>query len=797
MTRVDLHLHSNASLTAGEWFSKYFGCPESYVDPVAQYNACKARGMNLVTLTDHDTIEGGLQLMDRPDFFLSEEVSTKFPENGCVMHVLVWNLTPDQHAVIAQIRRNVYDLVPYLRQQGLAHGLAHPLLSPNWKLDAETLEKCLVLFPALERRNGMCDQRLDRDMAHLIDSISPGILASLAKKHNLSLPPMGPRFPALFGGSDDHVNRRSGLNYTEVDGEVDATTFFRKVMAGEGRPVGTPGDLNIMAMSIYSTSHEHLRQRSDFRASRRDILVDFADLLAGREKPTDPNHDHVIPDVRDSLLRAAAQANVGRGPALDMTTIPTANPDQTDAAIMDAVAKVADGLFAKGLGALAEAVVDWDVYQLFVALRELGTALAVSTPALFAANDFGNQYAQVERVWKNWTAFPAPARDQHLAVFSDSLNVLDGGVAAWCARFGSAAASAHRQVWFATCGTEGGESDLNTLPTVARFEVPFYDGFELVIPSLTATIARMWKLGVTHVELSTPGPVGIIGLLAARLLGLPVTSSYHTDLPDLLRALTGHNSIGRGCERYLGYFYRAVDRVFAFSPASRTKLVAMGVPEDRIGILPSAVDPGDFSPDRRSASAFAAHGLDFGDQPIVLSVGRVSAEKNLPMAIEAVGLLQDRSPAPRIVIVGDGPERKTLEEQYKDTPFVSFLGFQSGDTLRALYASASVFAFTSKVDTLGLVNLEALASGLPILVPDDSAIAAFLQDGENALTYPYDAASLAGRIRLLLDHPELRHKLSVTGRQYSLERWERGGFDQLWEGYLQATADRHSSTSPS
>ena len=83
-----------ASIGNDEWYTRLFGCPESYADPARQYELCKQRGMTLVTLTDHDTINGGLTLIDRPDFFLSEEITALFPENGCVMHVLAWNITP-------------------------------------------------------------------------------------------------------------------------------------------------------------------------------------------------------------------------------------------------------------------------------------------------------------------------------------------------------------------------------------------------------------------------------------------------------------------------------------------------------------------------------------------------------------------------------------------------------------------------------------------------------------------------------------------------------------------------------
>ena len=121
-----------------------------------------------------------------------------------------------------------------------------------------------------------------------------------------------------------------------------------------------------------------------------------------------------------------------------------------------------------------------------------------------------------------------------------------------------------------------------------------------------------------------------------------------------------------------------------------------------------AVDPDDFSPAHRSPQVFEVLNLSVGDRPVVLSVGRLSKEKNLPMVVEAVEQLQSRDPAPLLLLVGDGPERKRLEHGCQDKPFVSFVGLQCGDTLKRLYASAGVFVFASRVDTLGLVNVEAM-----------------------------------------------------------------------------------------
>jgi len=108
--------------------------------------------------------------------------------------------------------------------------------------------------------------------------------------------------------------------------------------------------------------------------------------------------------------------------------------------------------------------------------------------------------------------------------------------------------------------------------------------------------------------------------------------------------------------------------------------------------------------------------------------------------------------------------------------------------LRQLYASARAFVFASKVDTLGLVNLEALASGVPVLVPRDSAIAGFLQDGDNALFFNRDAGDLSRVLSDLLDDPARAARLSASGRQHTLDRWQTAQFDELWRTMVEGPA---------
>ena len=113
--------------------------------------------------------------------------------------------------------------------------------------------------------------------------------------------------------------------------------------------------------------------------------------------------------------------------------------------------------------------------------------------------------------------------------------------------------------------------------------------------------------------------------------------------------------------------------------------------------------------------------------------------------------------------------------------------------LRKLYASARVFVFASRVDTLGLVNLEALSSGLPILVPADSAIAQALDHGETAMLFEPNPDDLARTIALVLDNPACASRLAEGGRRHTLALWQAADFERVWETMVRPPGDRPPS----
>lgn len=112
--RIDLHVHSKHSRRPSQWILKKIGCPESFTEPLQIYRIAKSRGMSHVTITDHNSISGALEIAHLSDTFVSEEITTYFPENGCKIHVLVLDIDERRHEDIQKLRSNIYELADYL-----------------------------------------------------------------------------------------------------------------------------------------------------------------------------------------------------------------------------------------------------------------------------------------------------------------------------------------------------------------------------------------------------------------------------------------------------------------------------------------------------------------------------------------------------------------------------------------------------------------------------------------------------------------------------------------------------------
>ena len=153
-SRADLHCHSSASARSLLGVQRSLGLPECVTPPDEVYALARRRGMDFVTITDHDTIEGCLELEGRPGFFCSEELTARFAGEPQAVHVLCWGIDPDDHGRLQELSGDVGRCAEYLHGNGIACALAHPFHTVAVELEPRHRQMLAELFPVWEVRNG-------------------------------------------------------------------------------------------------------------------------------------------------------------------------------------------------------------------------------------------------------------------------------------------------------------------------------------------------------------------------------------------------------------------------------------------------------------------------------------------------------------------------------------------------------------------------------------------------------------------------------------------------------------------
>ena len=238
--------------------------------------------------------------------------------------------------------------------------------------------------------------------------------------------------------------------------------------------------------------------------------------------------------------------------------------------------------------------------------------------------------------------------------------------------------------------------------------IPVYEGLRFGLPA-PRKLLRRWRETSTRpdvVHIATEGPLGLSAQWAARRLGVPVSTTFHTNFHDYGR-FYGLGGLRRLGGAYLRWFHNRASCTLVPAQDARERLEVDGF--ERVGILTRGVDTGLFRPDRRDAELRRSWGAGPNDL-VVVFVSRLAEEKNPKLAAAAFAEVKRLVPRSRCVAVGDGPARRQMKEL---VPHLHFCGMRRGPDLAAHYASADLFLFPSLTETFGNVVLEGMASGLP------------------------------------------------------------------------------------
>jgi glycosyltransferase involved in cell wall biosynthesis/predicted metal-dependent phosphoesterase TrpH len=732
MSRADLHCHSTASEVSKLGVQRELGLPECATPPEEVHALAKRRGMDFVTITDHDTIAGVLEIADRRDVFVSEELTARFRGEPQAVHVLCYGITPGDHEWLQAHAGDVETVAAYLHEHEIACALAHPFYAVEAPLTARHRRRLAELFPIWEVRNGSRARELNLPAAIYIDTHG-GI---------------------GIGGSDDHAGVDVGRTWSETPHAATPEAFLAHVRAGRVGALGDQGSAAKWAHAAMALAVRTLgRDRGD-----DDTPPDPAAVLRMIERivvKDDGEGGDLGPRDARAVLRAWLEAV-----ELDVDGHVLLSELQSDgfshAALERRARRCHERRLAAAVGEVGETA-DWNavaagVFEACVA----AVPYAPATAFLARERDLVVGPTHPER---------EPVR---VAVVADGLGAVHGVTS-------TLMQIRERGVRGFEVEVVGTDANVDRrLSAVAEADVPFYPGLTVGVPSLPAVVDALAGGGYGLVHVCSPGPAGVAALLTGRALGLPVAGSYHTELAAYAALRSGDALIAAGMRTALAAFYGACDVVLSPSTAADARLRELGV--ERIARWDRGVDLARFSPRHRRAR---------DDRRIdVLYAGRLAREKGAGLLAEAFLAARAREPRLHLLLAGGGPEEAALQAGLGGS--ATFLGWLSGDDLAAAYATADLFLFCSQTDTFGQVVLEAQASGLPVVAVAAGGPAELISHGRSGVLCPPRAGELADALVRLAGSATARERLARGGLDAVAGRSWEANLARLAAGWHQA-----------
>ena len=301
------------------------------------------------------------------------------------------------------------------------------------------------------------------------------------------------------------------------------------------------------------------------------------------------------------------------------------------------------------------------------------------------------------------------------------------------------------------------------------------------------------KYDIIHIN--TPFVAHYLGLKLAKLLHIPCVETYHTFFEDYLHHYLPW--IPQGMARSLARTVskkqcNAVNAIVVPSQPMLDVLRVYGV-SSSANVIPTGLQEGSFA--ESDGLAFKKkHGIE-NKRPMLLYVGRVAFEKNIPFLFEMTKVLAERHPNVLLVVAGEGPAEKSLHQlaiTLKIEDNVKFIGYLDRDTeLNACYKSADVFVFSSKSETQGLVLLEAMAQGTPVVGIAELGTASILHEGQGALIATENAVEFSDKVASLIEDHSKRDLLSQKAKDYAFCVWSADVQAQRMVNFYQKTIEQY------
>ena len=752
MALVDMHVHSIHSEHPSEWFLQRIGAAESYTDPHYIYKTAKNNGMNFVTITDHNRIIGSLILkMQYPEVvFTGVESTVYFPEDGNKIHILVYGLSERQFQEIQRLRKDIYQFRAFIVQEGLAYSVAHATYAVNNKLNITHLERLILLFDVFESINGGRNFINNDVWSRCLNSLNPDIISDLYNKYRIEPLSDDPWQKGFTGGSDDHAGFFIGKSYTFAEAET-VGQFLKQLKNKKTLSGGRHNDYKSLAFTIYKIAYDFSKEKSN--GLKNPIIQQFANNLFENKQSKGFskfslyslfNKKKIAEDpIKEKLMRLLTLIDKNRN--LEM--------DQQFNVIYANISELADDLFLDFVKKIIQNIECGDLFNLIKDFTGILPGIFLALPFFSTLKHMHNGKNLLRQLEENFNL--TKDNQKKILWFTDTFKDLNG-VSYTLQKIANISREMNENIKIVTCMPE--TDDINNynilnLDCVYSFKLPHYETYKLSIPSLLKTIEELSTLCPSEIYISTPGPVGLTGLLLAKLLNIPAKGVYHTDFTMQYDSIDEDSSATDMIETYIKWFYESLDKILVPTNAYKEILANRGYTSEKMDIFKRGIEKNIFyfkQNIRKLKSTFKIEG-----QINLLYSGRVSKDKNLDFLIHLILDYSKKKQMVNLLIAGDGPYLNDLKKNMKSFTNIYFLGKLDRETLSELYSECDLFVFPSKTDTFGMVVLEALACGLPCVVTNIGGPQELVEENNSGFVCdPEDIQKWINSIEFVIDLKE-------------------------------------------
>ncbi len=736
MAHTDLHLHSWYSDHPSEWFLQRIGANESYTDPEYIYTTAKERGMDFVTITDHNAIQGAVELQQRhpDDVFVSVEATSYFPDDGCKIHVLCYGISEEQFRVIQETRRDIYALRDFIKSENIAHSIAHATYAVNDMLTVSHLEKLLLLFDTFEGINGSRAKMSNQGWMCVLGNLTPEHIDKFHTRHGIEPFSDTPWEKGLTGGSDDHGGIFIGRTYTVADADT-VDEFITALKNTRTLPAGRHNDYHSLAFTLYKIAYDFSRTKSS-TASKG--LVGQLTRLIFDGSPLSFTGKLKLRKLRSFSKNDENSIHTKLVELID--TLREKHDDQIEdkfALVYDKVADITDAFFTTFTSTVLSNAEKGDVAEIIKSISSSLPGVFLSVPFFTTLSHMCQGQTLINRLLTECEI--RPDKKTRVLWFTDFLTDIDG-ISVMVKKLGWYAYTEGRDMKIVTTVKDEEYApslppNIMKIPSIYEIPVPRGKKDTLYMPSVLKALKMIYEFEPDEIIISTPGPMGLLGVLAGKLLKVRTTGVYHAELSEYEEPTAPEDALAHVIQSYMHWFYSLMDDIRVPAVSCMDRLEKDGLNRSKMSVFPRGIDTHLFAPSEEATHKIR-HTYNIENGFCLCYVGCVSHNRNLAFLCDVYTALLNERDDITLIIAGDGSDKETYQNRMKEYPRVIFTGAVPRDELPAIYSVADLLLFPGRSDTFGLPILEAHACGVPAIAADLGGARDIIEHGVTGFVLP-------------------------------------------------------------